>query len=98
MKNEQWEFITSHWGEPDESILEEIKNIKTQDEKDYQDLLDTITERENKIRELDRQNIDLNKTNMNLVLRLTDPKTAQLDEHQEELNIPSINDLDAFVK
>lgn len=98
MKNEQWEYITAHWGDSDPVIMEEIAKIKDSDTLEYQNLNQSITDRDNKILELTHQNVDLNKTNMNLILRLTDPKLAPAEEKHEELEVPKLTDLDAFVK
>lgn len=99
MKTEQWEYITAHWGTDDPVIMEEIAKIKDSDTVEYQNLNKGIEDRDNKILELTHQNVDLNKTNMNLILRLTDPKLAPREEDKEkEREVPKLTDLDAFVK
>lgn len=98
MKNEQWEYITAHWGTDDPVIMEEIAKMKDQDATEFQNLNKQVEDRDNKILELTHQNVDLNKTNMNLILRLTDPKLAPAVEKEEEYHAPSLDDWDAFVK
>ena len=97
MKTEQWEYITAHWGTDDPVIMEEIAKIKDSDTLEYQNLNQSIADRDKKILDLTHQNVDLNKTNMNLILRLTDPKIPH-EEKKEEPETPKLTDLDAFVK
>ena len=97
MKTEQWEYITAHWGTDDPCIMEEIAKIKDSDTLEYQNLNQSIADRDKKILDLTHQNVDLNKTNMNLILRLTDPKIPR-EEKKEEPEPPKLTDLDAFVK
>ena len=73
MKKEQWEYIVNNWGTQDPVVMEEINKIKDADAIEAADLTAKLEEREKKILELTQQNVDLNKTNMNLILRLTDP-------------------------
>lgn len=98
MKTEQWEFLTANWGTQDPVIMEQIAKMKDEDESTFRDLESKIEERDKKIVDLTNQNVDLNKTNMNLILRLTDPSLppAQKDD-EEDYTPPSITDLDAFV-
>lgn len=98
MKTEQWEYITTHWGTDDPVIMEEIAKIKDSDTVEYQNLNKSIEDRDKKILDLTHQNVDLNKTNMNLILRLTDPKLPRAEEKKEEPEVPKLTDLDAFVK
>lgn len=97
MKTEQWEYITTHWGTDDPVIMEEIAKIKDADTLEYQNLNQSIEDRDKKILDLTHQNVDLNKTNMNLILRLTDPKIPR-EEKKEEPEPPKLTDLDAFIK
>ncbi len=100
MKKEQWEYITTNWGTQDPTVMEEIAKMKDADESELRDLETRVADRDAKIQELTQQNVELNKTNMNLILRLTDPalsKTVE-EEQEEEDKAPDINDLDAFVK
>lgn len=98
MKNEQWEYITTNWGTTDPVVMEEIAKIKDTDALEHQSLEAKITERDKKIQELTQQNVDLNKTNMNLILRLTDPSIPPKEEEETEYTAPRIDDYDAFVK
>lgn len=80
--------------------MEEIAKMKDADESELRDLETRVADRDAKIQELTQQNVELNKTNMNLILRLTDPALAKTveEEQEEEEKAPDINDLDAFVK
>ena len=101
MKKEQWEYITTNWGTQDPVVMEEIAKMKDNDELERIELETRITDRDKKIQELTQQNVELNKTNMNLILRLTDPALAAAAEkvqEEEEYQAPDLNDLDAFVK
>lgn len=99
MKKEQWEYITNNWGTEDPAIMEEIAKIKDNDEQTLRDLEARATERDKKIQDLTQQNIDLNKTNMNLILRLTDPSLPPPEKDDEdEYTAPALDDYDAFVK
>lgn len=101
MKKEQWEYITTNWGTQDPVVMEEIAKMKDSDELERTELETRITDRDKKIQELTQQNVELNKTNMNLILRLTDPALAAAAEkvqEEEEYQAPDLNDLDAFVK
>lgn len=98
MKNEQWEYITAHWGTDDPVIMEEIAKMKDADALEYQGLQKSVEDRDAKILELTHQNVDLNKTNMNLILRLTDPSIPPAKKEEEEKPAPKLSDLDAFIK
>lgn len=101
MKKEQWEYITTNWGTQDPVVMEEIAKMKDSDELERTELETRITDRDKKIQELTQQNVELNKTNMNLILRLTDPALAAAAEkvqEEEGYQAPDLNDLDAFVK
>lgn len=98
MKKEQWEYIVSNWGTQDPVVMEEINKIKDADAIEAADLAAKIEERDKKILELTQQNVDLNKTNMNLILRLTDPSIPPADnQDDDEYTAPAVTDLDAFV-
>lgn len=98
MKKEQWEYITANWGTQDPVVMEEIAKMKDIDEATARELEAKVEERDKKILELTQQNIELNKTNMNLILRLTDPAFADTSEIvDEEPSTPDISDLDAFI-
>lgn len=99
MKKEQWEYIVANWGTQDPVIMEEINKIKDEDAIEAADLAAKLDERDKKILELTQQNVDLNKTNMNLILRLTDPSIPPEDKQDDdEYTAPAVTDLDAFVK
>lgn len=99
MKKEQWEYIVANWGTQDPVVMEEINKIKDADAIEAADLAAKLEEREKKILELTQQNVDLNKTNMNLILRLTDPAIAPDDKPgEDDYTAPAITDIDAFVK
>lgn len=99
MTAEQWTYLVDHWGSDDQSVQEEIAKIKSDDNQVFTNLQKDLKERDDKIQSLTSQNIDLNKTNMNLILRLTDPSITPPDsgENQKEKRPPDLNDLDRFV-
>lgn len=97
MKETQWEYITANWGESDPLVMEEIAKMKDADCIEQQNAAAAIEERDKKIQELTQQNIELNKTNMNLILRLTDPAIAPPKEDDSEAEVADLDDLDAFV-
>ena len=98
MKKEQWEYIVANWGTQDPVVMEEINKIKDEDAIEAADLAAKLEELEKKILDLTQQNVDLNKTNMNLILRLTDPSISPEDKQDDEEYVaPAITDLDAFV-
>lgn len=98
MKKEQWEYIVNNWGTSDPVVMEEINKIKDADAIEAADLASKLEEREKKILELTQQNVDLNKTNMNLILRLTDPSISSADDAEDdEYTPPALTDLDSFV-
>lgn len=99
MTKEQWEIITANWGTQDPAIMEQIGKIKDEDAITLANLEKAVADRDNTIRELTQQNVDLNKTNMNLILRLTDPAiTPEPKVEDPEESIPAISDLDSFIK
>ncbi len=99
MKKEYWQYISDNWGSTDQAVMEQIAKYKDEDTISYSNLEKDLAEKEKNIQSLTQQNISLNRTNMDLVLRLTDPKTsAPAEEIEEEYKAPNINDLDAFVR
>lgn len=96
MNREQWDELTNMWGTPDEGTLERVAQFKDNDLLATENYIKEIEQRDAKIRELEQSNIELNKTNMNLILRLTDPTNAQIDEEPSEPEIADVTDLDAF--
>ena len=96
MKKEQWEYIANNWASTDPIVQEQVGKIKDEDELFIRDLEQQIEERDKKIQELNQQNIDLNKTNMSLFLRLTDPKLAREAEELEKEKEPKIPKIDYY--
>lgn len=99
MKTEQWEYITNNWGTTDPVIMEQIAAIKDEDALAAKAAEEAIADRDKTIRELTQQNVDLNKTNMNLILRLTDPALAgdKGDEEEDDDDVVKTTDYDEFV-
>lgn len=97
MKKEDWDLITNKWGDSDELTMEEIAKIKDRDEVERTGMLADIEERNKKIQELTQQNIDLNKTNMSLILRLTDPSIQPPEPDKEPTKPPRIDEYEKFV-
>lgn len=97
LTRENWEYIVNHWGESDEGILNEIARMKDADSLDNESKLTEIEGLKAKIDDLTRQNVDVNKTNMQLILRLTDPSLPP-PKQKDEYEAPAVTDLDAFVK
>lgn len=99
MKKEDWEFIANNWGASDESVMNQIATIRDQDTTETAALNSKLTEKDAEIMKLNQQNIDLNKTNMNLILRLTEPGSSVVgNEPEQERKAASIYDLDAFIR
>lgn len=98
MKKEDWDYISEHWGNPEESVLEKIASIKEEDSLTTSNYEAKIKEKDDEIAKLNQQNIDLNKTNMNLILRLTEPGANIGSNPEPERVAADINDLDAFIK
>lgn len=98
MKKEQWEYITSNWGTQDPVIMEQIAAMKDEDALAAKTAEEAIASRDKTIQELTQQNVELNKTNMNLILRLTDPAISNDKEEEEEDEKPvRTDDYDEFV-
>lgn len=95
MTKDQWEQLTNIWGNPDEGSLETVRQMMDKDLLATDNFIKEIEKRDEQIRQLEQAKIDLNNTNMNLVLRLTDPNVAQPDEVKEP-EIPNVDDYDAF--
>lgn len=92
-----WDYITANWGSTDETVMAEIAKIKDEDVLSTEAQNAKITELEEKVRSLTQQNVDINKTNMSLILRLTDPSLPPPSEKNKYV-APQINDYDSFVK
>ncbi len=99
MKKENWEYITTNWGSEDATVMEEIAKIKDTDALELQALQNELEETKKTVQNLTQQNINLNRTNMDLILRLTDPLTSdKAQEEEAEYQAPALDDYDAFVK
>lgn len=99
MKKEDWEYIANNWGSPDESVMNQIATIREEDTTTTAGYEAKIREKDAEIYKLNQQNIDLNKTNMNLILRLTEPgSNIGGNDPEPEHVAANINDLDAFIK
>lgn len=98
MKKEDWEYIANNWGNPEESVLAKVAEIREADSLEQSNAAAELKKKEEEISKLQSQNIDLNKTNMNLILRLTEPGSNVGGNEEEEHKAASIYDLDAFVK
>ena len=99
MKKENWEYITTNWGSEDATVMEEIAKIKDTDALELQALQNELEETKKTVQSLTQQNVSLNRTNMDLILRLTDPLTSdKAQEEEAEYQAPALDDLDAFVK
>lgn len=98
MKKENWEYITANWGSEDASVMEEVAKIKDTDANELQALQNELAEAQKTVQSLTQQNVSLNRTNMDLILRLTDPLTSDKAEEEEaEYQAPAIDDYKAFV-
>lgn len=99
MKKENWEYITTNWGSEDATVMEEIAKIKDTDALELQALQNELEETKKTVQSLTQQNVSLNRTNMDLILRLTDPLTSdKAQEEEAEYQAPALDDYDAFVK
>ena len=99
MKKENWEYITTNWGSEDATVMEEIAKIKDADALELQALQNELEETKKTVQSLTQQNVSLNRTNMDLILRLTDPLTSdKAQEEETEYQAPALDDYDAFVK
>lgn len=98
MQASDWEFIVSNWGSEDESVQQKIGEMKQRDSQEFNNLNAKIAESDKAIEKLQFQNTELNKTNMNLVLRLTDPALMQQPDPEPDIKKgKSLTDYDSFV-
>lgn len=99
MDQEFWESMFNLMGQSDEVSLEKLAKCKTTIEETIAGLNDRIATLTSANEDLEFQNRDLNKTNINLALRLTDlPSTATGESTEEsEDDEFDINDLDSMV-
>ena len=97
MKKEAWEYITTHWGETDETVMSQIAAFRDESDLEVQNLNKEIEDAKAENLKLTQQNVDVNKTNMALILRLTDPSLPP-PEKKREYVAPSVTDYSAFLK
>lgn len=97
MKKEAWDYIQAHWGDSDQTVMEQISKYKDEDDIEVTNLNKKLEDAQEENRKLTQQNVDVNKTNMALILRLTDPKLPPREE-EKEYEPPKFNDYDSFIK
>lgn len=97
MKKEAWDYITSRWGDADQSVMEQIAAYKDEDEIEINNLKKALEDAKAENLKLTQQNVEVNKTNMALILRLTDP-TLPPPKKEEQYEAPAVTDYDAFLK
>lgn len=97
LSKDNWDYITANWGSADETVMGEIAKIKDEDVLSTEAQSAKIAELEEKVQSLTQQNVDINKTNMSLILRLTDPSLPPPPQKSEYI-APQVNDYDSFVK
>lgn len=97
MKKEGWEYVMSHWGEADEAVMNQIAAFKDEEEVELNNLNKQIEDAKAENLKLTQQNVEVNKTNMALILRLTDPSLPP-PKKEEEYKAPAVTDYSAFIK
>lgn len=97
LSKDNWDYITANWGSTDETVMGVIAKIKDEDVLSTEAQNAKIAELEEKVQGLTQQNVDINKTNMSLILRLTDPSLPPPPKKSEYI-APQVNDYDSFVK
>lgn len=97
MKQEAWEYITAHWGDSNPEVMEQVSKYRDESDLEEQNLNKSLEDAREENRKLTQQNVDVNKTNMALIMRLTDP-TLPPPKKDEEYEAPKFNDYNAFVK
>lgn len=97
MKKEAWEYIMTHWGEADETVMNQISAYKDEAELEVTNLNKQLEDAKAENLKLTQQNVEVNKTNMALILRLTDPSLPP-PEKKEEYKAPAVTDYSAFIK
>lgn len=97
MKKEIWEYITAHWGDTDQTVMEQIARYRDESDLEERNLNKSLSDAQEENRRITQQNVDVNKTNMALILRLTDPSLPPSKEEKDYV-APKFNDYDSFVK
>lgn len=97
MKKEAWDYIQAHWGESEQTVIEQIAKYKDEDEIEFNNLNKSIEDAKAENLKLTQQNVEVNKTNMALILRLTDPSLPPPPK-ETSYEIPKPTDYDSFLK
>lgn len=97
MKKENWDYIQAHWGDTDQSVMEQIAKFKDESDIEISDLNKKLDDAKAENLKLTQQNVEVNKTNMALILRLTDP-TLPPPPKEESYEAPKPTDYDSFWK
>lgn len=97
MKKEAWDYIQTHWGESEQTVMEQIAKYKDEDEIEISGLNKAIEDAKAENLKLTQQNVEVNKTNMALILRLTDPSLPPPSK-DEPYEAPKPTDYDSFLK
>lgn len=97
MKKEAWDYIQSHWGESEQTVMEQIAKYKDEDEIEFNNLNKSIEDARAENLKLTQQNVEVNKTNMALILRLTDPNLPPPPK-EVPYEAPKPTDYDSFLK
>lgn len=97
MKKEAWDYIQTHWGESEQTVMEQIAKYKDEDEIEISGLNKAIEDAKAENLKLTQQNVEVNKTNMALILRLTDPSLPPPPK-EEVYEAPKPTDYDSFLK
>lgn len=99
MKPEQWEYIINNWGSSDPLVQQEIASMKDKDAEEFNNLNAQLDDRNKKIQELTQQNTEVNRLNMAMVLRLTDPNNQGGSDDEDGGYIPpDVDDYERFIK
>ena len=97
MKKENWDYIQAHWGDTYQSVMEQIAKFKDESDIEVADLTKKLEDAKAENLKLTQQNVEVNKTNMALILRLTDP-TLPPPEKEKQYEAPKPTDYDSFWK
>ena len=96
-EKENWDYIQAHWGDTDQSVMEQIAKFKDESDIEISDLNKKLDDAKAENLKLTQQNVEVNKTNMALILRLTDP-TLPPPPKEEPYEAPKPTDYDSFWK
>ena len=97
MKKEAWDYIQAHWGESEQTVMEQIAKYKDEDEIEFNNLNKSLEDAKAENLKVTQQNVEVNKTNMALILRLTDPSLPPPPK-EEHYEAPKPTDYDSFLK